>query len=232
MVLRADELQLTRGESVRDTALVLSRHVAAIGLRTGREERLRGARRARRRCPVVNMLSPGHHPLPGARRPADAARGVRRARGPRARLRRRRQQRRALAGDRSARWPASRCASRRPPASSSSERTARMLDRRPGRGGRRRRRASTPTSGSRWATTRRRPAARREALAPYRLDDALLDRAAPRRDRAALPARPPRRGDHRGGPLRRPPARSGTRPRTAATRRRRCSSCSLRLAVR
>ena len=45
-------------------------------------------------------------------------------------------------------------------------------------------------------------AARREALAPYRLDDALLDRAAPERDRAALPARPPRRGDHRGGPLR------------------------------
>ena len=36
MVLRANELQLTRGESVRDTALVLSRHVAAIGLRTGR----------------------------------------------------------------------------------------------------------------------------------------------------------------------------------------------------
>ena len=35
MVLRADELQLTRGESMRDTALVLSRHAAAIGLRTG-----------------------------------------------------------------------------------------------------------------------------------------------------------------------------------------------------
>ena len=35
MVLRANELQLTRGESVKDTALILSRHVAAIGLRTG-----------------------------------------------------------------------------------------------------------------------------------------------------------------------------------------------------
>jgi ornithine carbamoyltransferase len=35
MVLRANELQLTRGESIRDTALVFSRHVAAIGLRTG-----------------------------------------------------------------------------------------------------------------------------------------------------------------------------------------------------
>src|SRR5579859_1066397 len=35
MVLRAGELQLSRGESVRDTAYVLSRHVAAIGIRTG-----------------------------------------------------------------------------------------------------------------------------------------------------------------------------------------------------
>src|ERR687892_1793195 len=40
MVLRAGDLQLTRGESVRDTALVFSRHVAAIGLRTGSEEQL------------------------------------------------------------------------------------------------------------------------------------------------------------------------------------------------
>ena len=41
MVLRANELQLTRGESIRDTALVFSRHAAVIGLRTGSEERLR-----------------------------------------------------------------------------------------------------------------------------------------------------------------------------------------------
>ena len=34
MVLRADEMQLTRGESVRDTAYVLSRHVAAIAMRS------------------------------------------------------------------------------------------------------------------------------------------------------------------------------------------------------
>ena len=34
-------------------------------------------------------------------------------------------------------------------------------------------------------------AARRRALAPYQLDDGLLDRAAPTRDRAPLPARPP-----------------------------------------
>src|SRR6266480_2067114 len=35
VVLRGDELQLSRGESPRDTALVLSRHVHAIGVRTG-----------------------------------------------------------------------------------------------------------------------------------------------------------------------------------------------------
>jgi len=61
MVLRGPELQLTRGESLRDTALVLSRHVAAIGLRTGDEAELETlAEHAT--VPVVNMLSPLHHP--------------------------------------------------------------------------------------------------------------------------------------------------------------------------
>ena len=59
--LRPGELQLARGESVRDTALVLSRHVAAIALRTYSEESL--AELARwSGVPVVNMLSPDHHP--------------------------------------------------------------------------------------------------------------------------------------------------------------------------
>jgi ornithine carbamoyltransferase len=61
MVMRPGELQLTRGESIRDTALVLSRNVAAIGLRTGSEETL--AELARHATvPVINMLSPRHHP--------------------------------------------------------------------------------------------------------------------------------------------------------------------------
>jgi ornithine carbamoyltransferase len=61
MIVRANELQLTRGESVRDTALVLSRHAAVIGLRTGSEDELAGfAEHAT--VPVVNMLSPLHHP--------------------------------------------------------------------------------------------------------------------------------------------------------------------------
>jgi ornithine carbamoyltransferase len=61
MVVRPGELQLARGESVRDTALVLSRNVAAIGLRTGSEETL--AELAKHATvPVINMLSPRHHP--------------------------------------------------------------------------------------------------------------------------------------------------------------------------
>jgi ornithine carbamoyltransferase len=61
MVLRTDELQLTRGESVRDTAYVLSRHVAAIGIRTGPDELVKElAEHAT--VPVINMLTAGHHP--------------------------------------------------------------------------------------------------------------------------------------------------------------------------
>jgi ornithine carbamoyltransferase len=61
MVLRTDELQLSRGESVRDTAYVLSRHAAAIGIRTGEEALvLELAKHAS--VPVINMLTPGHHP--------------------------------------------------------------------------------------------------------------------------------------------------------------------------
>jgi ornithine carbamoyltransferase len=61
MILRGDELQITRGESVRDTALILSRHAAVIGLRTGDEAEL--AQLAEHASvPVVNMLSPLHHP--------------------------------------------------------------------------------------------------------------------------------------------------------------------------
>ena len=79
MVLRANELQLTRGESVRDTALVFSRHAAAIGLRTGSEERLAGAGRPRDRARREHALAAAP-PAAGARRPDDAARGVRRPR--------------------------------------------------------------------------------------------------------------------------------------------------------
>jgi ornithine carbamoyltransferase len=61
LVLRADELQLSRGEAPRDTALVLSRHVAAVGLRTGTDAILEELA-AYSTVPVVNMLSARHHP--------------------------------------------------------------------------------------------------------------------------------------------------------------------------
>jgi len=61
LVLRSDELQLSRGEAPRDTALVLSRHVAAIGLRTGADAILEELA-AYSSVPIVNMLSARHHP--------------------------------------------------------------------------------------------------------------------------------------------------------------------------
>lgn len=61
VVLRPDEMQLSRGEAVRDTALVLSRHLAAVGMRTGPDAALQElAEHAS--IPVFNMLSELHHP--------------------------------------------------------------------------------------------------------------------------------------------------------------------------
>jgi ornithine carbamoyltransferase len=61
VVLRGDELQLSRGEALRDTALVLSRHVAAVGVRTGPHETLEQLA-SYSSIPVINMLSALHHP--------------------------------------------------------------------------------------------------------------------------------------------------------------------------
>jgi ornithine carbamoyltransferase len=61
MILRPDEMQLARGESVTDTALVLSRHVDAVGVRTGPDELLEELAAAGS-IPVFNMLTAGHHP--------------------------------------------------------------------------------------------------------------------------------------------------------------------------
>ena len=62
LVLRSGELQVSRGESLRDTALVLSRHVAAIGVRTGPDRDLEELA-AHATVPVFNMLTAGHHPI-------------------------------------------------------------------------------------------------------------------------------------------------------------------------
>jgi ornithine carbamoyltransferase len=61
LVLREGELQLARGESPRDTALVLSRMVHAIGIRTGPHETVEQVAR-HARIPVINMLTHEHHP--------------------------------------------------------------------------------------------------------------------------------------------------------------------------
>lgn len=61
LVLSGDEMQLSRGESVRDTALVMSRYVHAIGIRTGPQQvidelAMYGS------VPVINLLTEEHHP--------------------------------------------------------------------------------------------------------------------------------------------------------------------------
>ncbi|MFL5844618.1 MAG: ornithine carbamoyltransferase [Solirubrobacteraceae bacterium] len=62
MVLRPGELQLERGESVKDTALVLSRHVQAVGVRTGPHATV-SELAAEGSIPVFNMLTSEHHPV-------------------------------------------------------------------------------------------------------------------------------------------------------------------------
>lgn len=61
VVLRGDEMQLSRGESVGDTARVLSRFVDAIVIRSGSHQAVAGIA-AEADVPVVNGLTPLHHP--------------------------------------------------------------------------------------------------------------------------------------------------------------------------
>ena len=61
VVLRADELQLSRGESIGDIGRVLSRYLHAIALRSGSHERVVALAEAAD-VPVINALTPLHHP--------------------------------------------------------------------------------------------------------------------------------------------------------------------------
>jgi ornithine carbamoyltransferase len=61
LLLRSEELQLARGESVKDTALVLSRYIDAIAVRVG-EHALLEELAEHASVPVVNALTPLHHP--------------------------------------------------------------------------------------------------------------------------------------------------------------------------
>ena len=61
MILRPDEMQISRGESIRDTAYILSRNTSAIGIRTSSDEIVE-ALAEHAGVPVVNMLTALHHP--------------------------------------------------------------------------------------------------------------------------------------------------------------------------
>ena len=61
IVLRGDELQLGRGETIEDTGKVLSRYVSAIVVRTFGQDRLERLAHAAS-VPVVNALSDFSHP--------------------------------------------------------------------------------------------------------------------------------------------------------------------------
>jgi ornithine carbamoyltransferase len=61
IVLRGDEMQISRGESVGDTGRVLSRYVHAIAIRSGSHEAVVELAEAAD-IPVINALTPLHHP--------------------------------------------------------------------------------------------------------------------------------------------------------------------------
>ena len=61
IVLRGDELQLSRGESPGDTGRVLSRYLDAIVIRSGSHDNV-AELAAAAEVPVVNALTPLHHP--------------------------------------------------------------------------------------------------------------------------------------------------------------------------
>jgi len=61
VVLRGDELQLGRGETIEDTGRVLSRYVDVIAVRTFGQDRLE-ALAAGASAPVINLLSDRWHP--------------------------------------------------------------------------------------------------------------------------------------------------------------------------
>jgi len=61
LVLRGDELQLTRGESIGDTGRILSRYLHGIVIRSGSDQRVRELADGSS-VPVINGLTPQHHP--------------------------------------------------------------------------------------------------------------------------------------------------------------------------
>ena len=219
LTLRADELQLGRGESIADTARVLSRYLHAIVIRAESHEtvvELAGGAEV----PVVNGLTP--FTTPARRSPtcspcASARRPGRRSRSPTS----------ATATTSPARWLSSDAS----PGSRSGSRLRRL-------------RARARTGGTRHARSARGRGGGRRVYADVWVSMGDEEtRAPPRRPRLPTSST---RSCSRSAPERRSPftacrptrarrsprrsytasaRRSGTRPRTAFTRRRRCSSC-------
>ena len=203
LVLRPEDLQLTRGESLRDTAYIFSRHVAAFGIRTGPDAMLEELA-AHASIPIFNMLTALHHPCQAL---ADLL-TVREAFGGLAGLRlayvgdgnnvaRSLAALGARAGRRTSRSPRRRDTPSRSTSLPEFELTpaerARITlheDPRAAAAGAHALYTDVWVSMNDDADT---AAARRTALAPYRLDDALLDLAAP--DAIALHCLPAHPGE-------------------------------------
>ena len=90
--LAAGELQLGRGETVKDTAMVLSRYLDAIMIRTFAQDDVDELAR-HGSIPVINGLDRRRASVPGARRRDDDPRAVRPDRGRPRGVRRGREQR-------------------------------------------------------------------------------------------------------------------------------------------
>ena len=231
MFLNANDIQLRVGETIKDTANVMSRYVDGIMIRTFAQKDVEDLA-AYGQIPVINGLTDDHHPCQAHGRRAHHPRALRRPRGPQARLLGRRQQRRPLAGrgrrqDRHARRhlharrttgpttassPARRTTPQRPARRSSSPATCARPSRAP---------TSIYTDTFTSMGQEAEHDVRLAALRAYQVNVALLELAGPQVQGHALPAGALGRGDHRRGAVLAATRSSSTRPRTACTRRRR-----------
>ena len=205
-MLRRDDMQLSRGESVGDTARILSRHVAAIGVRTGPDALLEELA-AVATVPVFNMLTAGHHPcqaladLMTLRETFGSFEGLKVAYvGDGNNVARSLALLGAIAGvEVAVASPAGYTLTGAPDALLTTDPAEAVA-------------GAHAIYADVWVSMGDEDTAdeRRAALGPYCLDDALLDLAAP--DAIALHCLPgaPRRGDHRRGALRRARAHLGS----------------------
>ena len=99
LYLAAGDLQLGRGETIKDTAVVLSRYLDGIMIRTFEQADV-DELAEHADIPVINGLTDEFHPVPGPRRRDDDPRAAGRLRGRPSRLSRGREQRLPLADGR------------------------------------------------------------------------------------------------------------------------------------